>query len=1164
VISGLRLTSRTFASNLEKFLDASSARLASAEVFRRNPYFLTLLINYFQQREGKTTEPLIDFEFLMDQCISREIERRHATGENRAASSQSFTLLKNELLSIATTFLEFFAFHSASILKEDSLYGRCQLTDSLIAEFISISTRFYPVGRKGSWPFVSELLHSLARDGQIDEQRVNSGKQYLAANDTRILASLVLKLVGRPRPLGDLHELVFGALGDTPYGEIVQTVEWYRELAAKIAETSRPMIHTELELLAVLLFARGLMAAHVLRLVYVEEQDGALCIRFRHRRVAEYYAARYFRAEWQEREPPPSSPWLTPILNLVCAIEGEQCLAFKWIVDRVTVPPAVPPVVWRYCVVATGEAAAFAHRGVAYASALRDAIVRLVGVLANHPHFRRDDLSGKWEPLDLITELTIVNTLDFLAQLEVNVSSLPDPLPMLFTEAGYHRPPDLVVYFAKAQNAVARLTQWYLPLLGRARRVGLLLVAPGTVIERPMQAWRLGIFKEWTAVAIYVALVELSLVASGALLAALVLRVLIAALGNQDFEESLTAYTIIGAALVLYIRTFAWLVSPSSAAEWNAVPARLVAVFASLLATTAKGVLVLAKRIAVIYARRTKPEFYRASTLRIPAKAYSTGKAHPSVQPFDSGEVVQRSIPELISSALKACVRLPWIILSHSAKGLKAAAIAIYTHWPSWSAILKANRLVLRALAIVVRALFATAVASLFCLLRILMTCGALFVRAARWRSNWRAISEFGRQIGMVLFDVAKTLFHSTVRLAVPATVSLVIMVATIYAGPLILQTAANQEKKIISWFNDLMETRDKRTREATAHSEHANEQHVSATAKLTTTEPVTPGPASAPSIPEDSCEMIGGRAQEILDRYGQLTDRASSNVIQSMRTTLTSALRDLTRSNQGPKCIADDSKGDRQLVEEHLVDALFDRDPRLMPLPESGELPIVGRLELESVSKYANQVDPPSPKGLLERIPFVVQGYVRTSEEMTSLNELETDIISARRTGRVGVVAQTEYPTKEMYPQLAFRTKQSLLEARVAHHVLSGTRAMLWNELLKLIPMGVIVFVLLPVLIWTVNAIRRIHKENRFLERIRHEPLRTLVEFLTNSDLSERVRRGIQGYILNLTLKVNDMTTIESAVQRLVNRGTALDLKIAVELSNFVDSVGRRITHSA
>jgi hypothetical protein len=588
---------------LQDVLEKNSAILTSAEVFRRNPYFLTILITYFANCGNKPIEAPIDFEFLMNEIIQRETERPHAYVQGPAYGREltSRHALRLEMERVASVFLQFFAFRALSGTERNHLYGEFNIDEHLITEFVNDAVGSANPDDNGLWSSLSSLLASLDDGKELTEAEIATFVQagHLQAGDLRIIAELARKLNSSKTP--ENYELIMRAFGDTVHNkDYVEDIRWYQALARTLDEMSSRSISNRKELLALLIFARGLMAAQVLRLVYVQNKQDLYSVKLRHRRVAEYFAAKFLRDQWCSLQPLSFSPWLAPILNLVCAIEGKRCWALTWLIGLL---PNILPAgssSWRFVASAATDAAAFATKGAEFRLAFSALVETLVGAMPTVEQLASTEPSIEGSK-NVLTLVMLATALNRLTDLEAEKVQLGSETSKGFRQNIHEAKAYTTPYICYSARALERLSSWRRTIIDRTITMFKLFGEPGAALgglsRGPSRALRF----ERAILCPYVLIIEsLITIFAGVILAFLVCQLYLQLGADQgSIRENFNAYWLgIGVVFAAW-RAYKWVTAPTSAAHWDSIVAHmfwygLIALVAVLIAS-AKLVYILIK-----------------------------------------------------------------------------------------------------------------------------------------------------------------------------------------------------------------------------------------------------------------------------------------------------------------------------------------------------------------------------------------------------------------------------------------------------------------------------------------------------------------------------------------------------------------------------------------
>ena len=423
--------------SLERAL--GSRRLIPAHVFRRNPYFMALLTRHIREDQDSVQgQEIINFDYLMRKYLEREATRlsgrlAQKKGDNVDDRKRSFS----ELERIAQISLQYLAFRSASSATIGALYNDTTITSKLLLGFLRSIKEAEPiVETKSLWTTLNTLL-----DHAVDPQRTTNipaglldkldTTRYLRENDILLLDSAGLKL----NRGAQIDETTMRAiLGMIPHTDLSEPETWYADLLQCFSGALHKKKLSAKHSLALLIFLRSMVAAHALRILIISINGESISVRFRHRRLAEYYAACYVRDKWPSlRYTLEPSPWLGSILNLTAALEGPRCSTLHWLLDRLEKLPQPPYYKWRFSMGTILEASFFAHPGTEYDRAIArlcDAILFALAnsrgnSFANNTHeqtieARATDSNrqrSSYHAIDAVSEIALLRGLEQLASL---------------------------------------------------------------------------------------------------------------------------------------------------------------------------------------------------------------------------------------------------------------------------------------------------------------------------------------------------------------------------------------------------------------------------------------------------------------------------------------------------------------------------------------------------------------------------------------------------------------------------------------------------------------------------------------------------------------------------------------------------------------------------
>jgi hypothetical protein len=258
---------------------------------------------------------------------------------------------------------------------------------------------------------------------------------------------------------------------------------------------------------------------------------------------------------------------------LVAAIEGTRCFALELFVSRLESLSRVSGFLWRGKVTDAAEATAFAHRGERFralvSQMLQTFIVALVTLRQQYA-----EGAGVNAKRDLISEMTIVTALDFLAGLKIRDVALPEELVAQYYLADRTEAPQLILHSGKAATGLAKLTGVRAPLGYRLSLLRRAILNPIGLLGRKAEAVRSGLWSAWLLTVGYLAATEILLAAG--------LFWIVSSLWLSSVDLSSEAWSWMAAISVLItagwclVRLQWWFRSPTSAARINLLPLSLV------------------------------------------------------------------------------------------------------------------------------------------------------------------------------------------------------------------------------------------------------------------------------------------------------------------------------------------------------------------------------------------------------------------------------------------------------------------------------------------------------------------------------------------------------------------------------------------------------------
>lgn len=557
--------------SIEKAL--TSRRLVPDHVFKRNPYFLALLVGHLRDDQDITDEAL-DFDYLMRKYLEREAYRPYASLRGQSNDRlEARRGLFNELETIARFFLQFLAFRCSSSVGIAGLYDEIAIDETLIKAFIDETDRASSAsGEDTCWGAVSKFLDELTlRPTHLSSDHLQEFvlAGHLHENDVRVLRDLAMRTQGSL--IAD--EAVFLSFGFVPFRGLLEEEGWYRALAQNIWNVAAKMALSPRQGFALLLFSRSLVAAHVLRILWITS-NRSVFVRFRHRRLAEYYAACFLRNRWRDLGTPAFTPWLAPIMNLTCAIEGARCWALRWLVDRISRIPSEPRYEWRYGVEVAVEAAFFAQPGQEYSRCVCDLLSVVLLTLQNYG--LHSTCESDVPKIDIVTELTLVRAVDNLSRLRAWTGALPvhEQAVQGFRTYEGVQPAEWIAEFAAASRSVTVLTGRRAPAGNRLKTFWKLIQQPSAMLSSPK--WRAGIGA--TKVGVWISIVVGEAILFTAFVAIVVTGMKLFAspgVSRSEFQSARLSLIVFASVPWLAMRCQGWMRSPSRAAFWSSAVWRL-------------------------------------------------------------------------------------------------------------------------------------------------------------------------------------------------------------------------------------------------------------------------------------------------------------------------------------------------------------------------------------------------------------------------------------------------------------------------------------------------------------------------------------------------------------------------------------------------------------
>jgi hypothetical protein len=598
----------------------NSKRLVPLHVFRRNPYFLTLLLQYVKARRqfpssrmAELADDTIDFDYVMREYVKREALARGLTGEGTKLSElEDRASALSEYRDVAQAWLQWLAFYSAHD-RPDSLYDEHAVTADMISRFAQ-SLQKRDEHDDGDWKTAANLVDICSGVVPNTQSPENSSKSPILSN--RYQRKLLLELSASAHQAG----VIDATFLKTAVEDVITIDSVSRDLYVSIcqilsteyAQCQRSLAHDS----AFLLLVRGLAAAHLLRILYFRSENGSTQVRFRHRRLAEYFAACYLRDRWTvEGSRLRFTPWLGPVLNLTTALQGEASLALSWMISHLELDHFDDIYDWRFGVGAVVEAAAFASGGREYDIALGQFSRILVDVLTTH-----DDLANEMiDANNVVTRMTILSALrrlSFLGEVWNQKGVVDADVANRFALFERDLSAEWLIRGFEARVAIERLA-------GRRISLGYIFKTGMRGIESPGAALETRVLSSSGAFLVIWGM-SLSAVVIGELLYLLGVWTLtdsgfqiLASRFGQEAQLSIAKWVaVVFAGLWLVGRGFRYVRSRTSAAKFGAV-----ALWAPLKAVRAlRGKWLSPKRVSVAYEATRElltPETFRAALLWI-------------------------------------------------------------------------------------------------------------------------------------------------------------------------------------------------------------------------------------------------------------------------------------------------------------------------------------------------------------------------------------------------------------------------------------------------------------------------------------------------------------------------------------------------------------------
>jgi NACHT domain-containing protein len=432
-------------------------------LYDRSPYFLALLCGHARDKDEHRSH-VLSFDDLMRSYLRREVLRNYS---GRGLAERRSFVERCELVSRIA--VEWLAFDMTASKKGGNLYAEIPLeaglTERFVRDIIRLQSGPVPTTRLAA---TSKLL-ALCLTGPVEERALaRELRGYLDRDDIHIFTGLA----GHPIDAKAIGQALDG-ISDSG----VEVPAWYADVAATLA-THLKGKRDAASRLATLIFIRGIFAAHALRIVQLVLVSGRLQVRFRHRRLAEYFAACYLRDRWSELEkslpPARDAPWISPVLNLTCAMQDDDCPAVNRLAQEFDQTPDQPVFLWRYAFEAVVEGISFSNDGPARRAATTLTLQRAAG------RFCATDAGSLM--VDPISQIAVLAALDTLERAQVASSEFtpftPDQREQLL-EAVRRLPHGWVNHRISAISAIHALSGQAMSLVTRGMRLLHILAQPG-------------------------------------------------------------------------------------------------------------------------------------------------------------------------------------------------------------------------------------------------------------------------------------------------------------------------------------------------------------------------------------------------------------------------------------------------------------------------------------------------------------------------------------------------------------------------------------------------------------------------------------------------------------------------------------------------------------
>ena len=1088
-------------------LSLTSTNLSSVDIYRRNPYFLSLLFNYYESRAGRGVDKHIDFRFLMDSYITREIERPVAYVNVKASQfpAEARRTLRQDIEQVATAYLQSIAYIMTRDTEEGALYGQIGVNKGLLQNFIdSVSIR-NGKGICNRWHYISLLLDRLTSDEPMTEQEIGAfaKRADLRDNDIRILDVIARDM--KHISFADLdisyrNEFVMRCFSTIPYEGRLETDKWYQKLAYYIANEAKDIASGLRSILCLAIFSRGLVSAHLLRLIYIEYSSSVPSIRFRHRRLAEYHAACYFNERWIELMPLPRTPWLTPVFNLVCAIEGEGCKALEWFTAQLDPVPANNAFEWRSALVAAGEAAAFASRGKKYYDIMSKMVSRLIQLLSRP---QSSDINTSQNSSNLaVTEFSVIGVLEFISSLNGLSLHIRPQIIDRFIKSQLSKPPYFLIYSAQAIYSVGKMVRgvprfrFAIIALADAAR------SPASIFDKPVESFRYGLGIQWLIIATLLLFIEVT----GEFVAAFGVVFILTSVGASGVSiEELAAIRLWGGTVLFVIlaaiRILKLIRSPSDTIVVTSVPLRVVMFVID-------SVMILSKMI------------YRV-LLNIPN---NISKVINKVMEVWSWKVYSYFYLARNFSTKFTRAEVSKVLNGVRAEGIEVAVGFGRALWVFICSILKVS-------------LWVGGFGSI-CIVLLAVIAPGSDTTGGRQAIAPGSDTTGGRQAGDTVFGRIGGIRESNSAGVKPDGGS---------------RGASGSP--------------DGQQREPVLHSKEADHSPPGISNKgdgeilQGNTEGRQPEAKHLDPLPSQTCDDVYALRDDIFLMWSP-DRRMSVDEIFATRSNISIKVKALIEMNEKFKCPLDVSGPIGYSLQDEVVDELLSVDSTLMPLPLNDSALFDGNMftRLEELSKSSFPHN--NGSGILAEMSSFAYYYFDIGHAIAELDQLINLAERARRVGRVTPLKTGAYPEKSEYVAFANKLAEVISDARVNEEALKIRREEIGAGFKHALAYATVLPGFVGGAIWLAIVYTAINRDKALLRRFSRSDVKDMCSALCDENVSDFVRGRLAISIVER--EDADMGTIallESVVE-VLDRSKPREMKFALELTSIIVNLSSRLTH--